>query len=243
MATGQISAVKMEPVKTALNWEAGTAPSLHESHILVVDDDPGVRETVTLLLTAAGYQTSAAENGFEALQKLKVKTPRLMLCDLDMPDMSGFELLAIVRRRFPAVAVIAMSGLYPGDIVPEGVIADAFYSKGQQTPPGLFRIVAEVLRRSAAHVRSHETGPAPSWGRWIGTDACGTSYVLVACDECLRSFPVALRDAPITGVHEAHCIFCSAEVQYISEYESSDRNYMSVVFKFLTQDPSPCVDE
>src|SRR5262249_18070053 len=126
MATGQISAVKMEPVKTAVNWEAGTAPSLHESHILVVDDDPGVRETVTLLLTAAGYQTSAAENGFEALHKLKAKTPRLMLCDLDMPDMSGFELLAIVRRRFPAVAVIAMSGLYPGDTVPEGVIADAF---------------------------------------------------------------------------------------------------------------------
>lgn len=217
MTTGQISAVKLEPVKPVVNWEAGTAPSLQAFHILVTDDDAGVRETLTLLLTAAGYQTSAAKNGFEALQKLKAKTPSLLMCDLDMPAMSGFELLSIVRRRFPAVPVIAMSGLYPGDTVPEGVIADAFYSKGQQTPPGFFRMVADVLRRSASYVRSHQAGPAPAWGRRIGTDRCGTSYVLVACDECLRSFPVVLEDSAVTGVHEARCIFCGAEIQYICD--------------------------
>src|ERR1700744_1059847 len=127
MATGQIAAVKMKPLDPVLNWEGSTAPSLHESHILVVDDDPGVRETLILLLTAAGYKTSAARNGFDALQQLRARTPTLMLCDLNMPDMSGFELLSIVRRRFPAVPVVAMSGLYPGDSVPEGVLADAFY--------------------------------------------------------------------------------------------------------------------
>ncbi len=54
--------------------------------------------------------------------------------------MSGFELLSVVRRRFPAIQVIAMSGAYSCDGVPPGVAADAFYQKG--THPGLlFRIV------------------------------------------------------------------------------------------------------
>ncbi len=236
MATGQTSAVKMEPVNTIGDWRTNATPSLHESHILVVDDDRGVRETVTLLLAAAGYRTSTAGNGFEALQKLKAKTPSLMMCDLDMPDMSGFELLAIVRRRFPALPVIAMSGLYAGDSVPEGVIADAFYGKGQQSPPELFRKIADVLHRSAAHSPSREAAPAPAWGRWLGTDTCETSYVLVPCDECLRSFPVALKDSSSTGVRKAHCIFCGAEIQYIYEHEASNRDYMSMVFKFFTQE-------
>jgi len=235
MAAGQIAAVKMGPVNAAVNCEASTAPSLHESHILVVDDDAGVRETLALLLTAAGYKTSAARNGFDALQKLKATTPSLMLCDLDMPDMSGFELLSIVRRRFPGIPVIAMSGMYAGDSVPQGVIADAFYSKGQRTPPALFRIVADVLRRSASHVRSHDFGPAPIWGRWIGTDTCGTSHVLVVCDECLRSFPVVLRDNATPGIHEVQCIFCGSELQYISEHDVTETNGMRAVFGLLTK--------
>jgi len=235
MAAGQIAAVKMEPVNPAINCAAGTAPSLHESHILVVDDDSGVRETLALLLTAAGYKISAAQNGFDALQKLKAATPSLMLCDLDMPDMSGFELLSIVRRRFPGIPVIAMSGMYAGDCVPQGVIADAFYSKGQRTPPVLFRIVADVLRRSASHVRSHDFGPAPIWGRWIGTDTCGASYVLVACDQCLRSFPVVLSDNTTPGIHEVQCIFCGSELQYISEHDVTERDCMRVVFDLLTK--------
>jgi CheY-like chemotaxis protein len=235
MAAGQTAALKMQPVSAALNCEADATPSLHESHILVVDDDPGVLETVALLLTAAGYKTSAAHNGFDALQKLKAITPSLILCDLDMPDMSGSELLSIIRRRFPEIPVIAMSGMYSGDSVPQGVIADAFYSKGQRTPPALFRIVADVLRRSASYASSHDFGPAPIWGRWIGTDTCGTSYVLVACDECLRSFPVVIDDNTAPGIHDVECIFCGSKLQYISEHDVAERNYMRVMFDLLTK--------
>ena len=47
-----------------------------------------------------------------------------------MPQMSGFEFLSVVRRRFPELLVVAMSGAYDsGDSVPGGVIADAFYAK------------------------------------------------------------------------------------------------------------------
>jgi len=51
-----------------------------------------------------------------------------LLSDLNI--MSGFELLSMVRRRFPTVRVIAMSGAFSGNQVPCGVTADAFYEKG-----------------------------------------------------------------------------------------------------------------
>jgi len=206
-------------------------PSLHQARILVVDDDPAVRETLVLLLAAAGYETASAGNGFEALQQLKKETPAVLLCDLEMPGMSGYELLSIVRRRFPGVAVIAMSGSFAGDGVPESATADAFYGKGQRKTPELFRIVAEVVRNSAARLRAHEMGPAPIWGRWIGTDARGTSYVLVTCADCLRSFPVV---APAeAGVQQASCRFCKAEIQYITDPSMASENLFNSVFPLL----------
>ena len=237
--TGQGVRQALQEVNNVIvDCEAEHVPSLHQSHVLVVDDDSGVRETLMLLLTAAGYETSAARNGFEALQQLKRKTPAVLLCDLEMPRMSGFELLSIVRRRFPEIAVIAMSGSYRGSAVPEAVMADAFYSKGLQKPPELFRIVADVLRTSASHMRSREAGPAPIWGRWIGTDTCGISYVLVSCGDCLRSFPVAVEGGEPRAVHDANCIFCGSEIRYIADQAAADENFSKAVFSILTQSQS-----
>jgi hypothetical protein len=48
-----------------------------------------------------------------------------------MPNMSGFEFLSIVRKRFPNIPTIAISGAFSGRVVPESVLADAFFEKGQ----------------------------------------------------------------------------------------------------------------
>ena len=55
--------------------------------------------------------------------------------------MSGFELLSVVRRRFPQILTVTMSGAYPEDSLPMGVIADGFYAKGGQ-PKNLFRAIS-----------------------------------------------------------------------------------------------------
>ena len=115
--------------------------------VLVVDDEPGIRESMAMFLTAAGYEVSTAEHGFDALLQLRSATPDVIISDLNMPQMSGFEFLSVVRRRFPDIPVVAVSGAYEsGDCVPGGVIADAFYAKGQHHPEELLRTVGTCQR-------------------------------------------------------------------------------------------------
>src|SRR6476659_397320 len=105
----------------------GTARHL----ILVVDDDPSIREVIAILLRESGYDVWTARNGFDALLQLKSISTAVIISDLNMPEMSGFELLSVVRRRFPEIPVVAASGAYEaGEHIPCLVIADAFYGKG-----------------------------------------------------------------------------------------------------------------
>jgi two-component system alkaline phosphatase synthesis response regulator PhoP len=61
--------------------------------ILVVDDDPDVREALKIILEQSGYQVITAQNGIEGLTSLKVDQPGLMILDLLMPKMDGFAVL------------------------------------------------------------------------------------------------------------------------------------------------------
>jgi CheY-like chemotaxis protein len=76
------------------------AMPMTKCQILVVDGDQRVRESVATSLMAAGYDVVAAEDGFHALSQLRRKLPDLVLSDLDMPGMSGFELASVVRPSF-----------------------------------------------------------------------------------------------------------------------------------------------
>jgi len=78
-----------------------STPSKHE--ILIVDDEAAVRNCIAMLLQASGYDVSTAVNGFDALLQLKRKVPAIVLSDLNMPQMSGFEFISVVRRRFTRI--------------------------------------------------------------------------------------------------------------------------------------------
>jgi CheY-like chemotaxis protein len=189
--------------------------------ILVVEDDLSVRETMAMVLVSAGYDVTVAEDGFSALLQLKRDVPELILSDLNMPQMSGFEFLSVVRRRFPQVLVVAMSGAYgAGDAVPGGVIADAFYAKGQN-PQTLFKIIADLLQTSASHTIAHARQSAPVWIPRNGNDSNGIPYVVVTCTECLRSFPLNVPSEVTARVLETPCIFCLNEVRYIIDFSLS----------------------
>jgi CheY-like chemotaxis protein len=127
-----------------------------QKRILIVDDYVSIREAMALLLRSAGYDIRTAQDGFSALLELKSAVPDLILSDLNMPRMSGFEFLSVVRRRFPQVLVVAMSGAYSAsEAVPGGVIADAFYPKGRNEPEVLLALVAGLFEASASQVTAH----------------------------------------------------------------------------------------
>ena len=67
-----------------------------------------------MLLAARSFDVQTAEDGFEALLALRGALPDVIITDLKMPHMSGFELLSIVRKRFPQIPTIAISGEYNG---------------------------------------------------------------------------------------------------------------------------------
>lgn len=113
-------------------------------NILIVDDDALLRMSLLQMLTVAGYSVRSADGGHAALSEMERETPDLLLSDLNMPGLSGFELLSVVRGRFPGIHVIAMSGAYTGDDVPPGVFADAFYEKGRGGK-SLMQTVADVV--------------------------------------------------------------------------------------------------
>ncbi|QOY92068.1 response regulator [Paludibaculum fermentans] len=83
--------------------------------ILVVDDDAAVREVVATMLRTAGYAVSLAANGREALLSLQREQFRVIITDLVMPEQEGIETIKVIRRDYPEVRVIAMSGAFGGD--------------------------------------------------------------------------------------------------------------------------------
>ncbi len=86
------------------------APEQGRGRILVVDDEPAIRALLKKIIERRGYSVDGARDGAEAIELLKVNTYDLMLIDLMMPNVNGFELVAYLAshpgKRRPSVIVI-----------------------------------------------------------------------------------------------------------------------------------------
>ena len=189
-----------------------------KTRILVVEDDLSVRLTISKLLSDEGYEVSTASDGFDALLHLQQEVPDLILSDLNMPQMSGFELLSVVRRRFPETLVVASSAAYDSCEVPNGVIADAFYAKGQESSSRLLEIISDLIRTGSP---DHKGQNAPVWIPRNGKDRDGKPFILLTCTQCLRSFPFTVDHEPKGEVLKTLCIYCPHEVTYIIDFSRS----------------------
>jgi DNA-binding response OmpR family regulator len=79
--------------------------------ILVVEDDPIIRQTVDYALRRAGFTTRASDNGIEALDMARSVPPDLILLDLMLPGIDGFEFAETIRRTDPDVAIVMVTAL------------------------------------------------------------------------------------------------------------------------------------
>lgn len=181
--------------------------------ILIVDDDPALCRMGKTLLETQGYEVLCAGDGFEGLAALKQSLPDIIISDLRMPNMSGFEFLSVVRRRFPVIPVIVISGEFSGLSIPETVLADAFFPKGGYKPEELFERICDLVHELPTRPKTSKPNQAAVWV----TNDKGT--VAVTCSQCLRTFPIS---AARKGHNEAECDFCSCVVRFeiIGEHAS-----------------------
>jgi DNA-binding NtrC family response regulator len=123
-----------------------------EKCILIVDDEPNVRLVLKTALQSVGYQVAEAEDAHAALNRLSDASARcdLILLDLQMPKMSGMELLSRLRASGSAIPVVILTahGSIPDAVAAMKLGAIDFLTK-PITPDALRRSVGDVLERHA----------------------------------------------------------------------------------------------
>ncbi|HEY3039309.1 MAG TPA: PAS domain S-box protein [Pyrinomonadaceae bacterium] len=107
--------VKSEPTETTA--AAAYLPSLS---ILVIDDEPAVRETLAEMLELMGHRVMLADCGQKALQILDRNNCDLVFTDLAMPEMDGWETTRAIRKRWPEMDVVLVTGYGTGTLPPAG---------------------------------------------------------------------------------------------------------------------------
>jgi two-component system KDP operon response regulator KdpE len=119
------------------------------SVILVVDDDPAIRDSLSKELRANGYSTTTAADGAEGMTAFQSRVPDLVLTDLAMPRSDGFELIACIRAssRIPII-VLSVRGADPDKVRALDLGADDFVTKPFSMAELLARVRAQ-LRRTA----------------------------------------------------------------------------------------------
>jgi DNA-binding NtrC family response regulator len=78
--------------------------------ILIVDDEPGIRELLCMMMESAGHTVVTAEDGAKAPKIMAAQPIDIVITDLLMPERDGLEFIAEIRKVYPKVKIIAMSG-------------------------------------------------------------------------------------------------------------------------------------
>lgn len=180
-------------------------------NLLIVEDEADTRYLLTQIFTLRGFTVRSAEDGFAALGMIRSTAPDILLSDLNMPGMSGFELLSVVRRLYPQIHVIATSGAYSGNTVPKGIAADGFHEKASGMA-SLFELLDTAALLGHPSFFSHRT-PTPLWIDLDSRMPFESNHVLLNCPACLRPFRHAIQEIN-AEIRETNCLFCGGKVDY-----------------------------
>jgi DNA-binding NtrC family response regulator len=118
--------------------------------VLVVDDDAIVIKSCTRILESENYAVSTVSGADEALETLKKDTFELLLVDVKMPKRDGLFLMKEIRKDFPDLPIIVMSGYSTAETVADALRSGAtqFISKPFR-PDELMKMVHQVLQNKA----------------------------------------------------------------------------------------------
>jgi CheY-like chemotaxis protein len=183
-------------------------PEVSPNSVLLVDDDRSLRDVLSVCLKEAGFEARQAEDGIDALVKLRDELPSVIISDVQMPRMAGIEFISVVRRRFPSIRVIGLSGAIP-DEVPKESKPDVWFDKDGLNISELLHAVDDLVRRPPARTELPQelTTPARTFA----------GYIILTCPDCLRTFRATGTPENKAREATAVCIYCEARVPYVIE--------------------------
>ena len=139
-------------------------PNDRKTRILIIDDDVGFRDLLRIHLSAAGYQVQVAEDGVTGGRALLANTPDLVVSDLNMPFLDGFELLSLLHSDAETanIPVILLSGRSDGDTMAKAVeLGAADFLTKPVTRDQLLESIEACLSRTKARSTPPDYGSTP----------------------------------------------------------------------------------
>jgi DNA-binding NtrC family response regulator len=130
-----------------------------EGRILIIDDEDSIRDYLSMMLEREGYEVSASEDGKRALKLNSKKSYDVVITDIQLPGMSGLDILTTLRESDPTLPVIIITGHASQESAIEALNIGAFYYL-------LKPVSNEELERFIRRVRGRW------WGRVPGSSRC-----------------------------------------------------------------------
>lgn len=165
--------------------------STSDARILVVDDDPAVLRALAFTLRGAGFRVRTLSSPLEFWNTLEAVEPDLLLLDVNMPDVNGYQLCRAVRAdaRWDDLPILFLTARSDAGDVVAGFEAggDDFVAKPVAGPELLARIENRLTRLGHTHIRDHETGLS---SRKIGVERLEVQIAIA--DRCGHTVTVAL---------------------------------------------------
>lgn len=130
-------------------------PARRQPVVLLIDDDPAVLKSLSRVLTSEGMTTIAAANGCEAIERLGDGLPDVVITDLCMPGINGWDVLFYERMERPDLPIFVITGLAPRDTGGADRFASAFFPKPLDIE-ALVTAVRRELDRSESATRQSQ---------------------------------------------------------------------------------------
>jgi two-component system, NtrC family, response regulator AtoC len=172
--------------------------------VLIIDDEPGLRQTVSLILNEEGYQTQAAADGEDGLARALELKPDIILCDVRMPRLGGLEFLEKYRAAGGSGMVIMMTAYGGTELAIQAMKAGAYdYLPKPFSPDQLILVLKkaeerEALRQEVSRLRE-EVGIQKRYRQIIARSPAMTKALEVAVKVARHPSPVLITGESGTG--------------------------------------------
>ena len=172
-----------------------------------MDDDPSTRKLFSIHLRKAGLNALHAEDGIDAIVKLRHTVPKVIASDMEMPRMSGIEFISVVRRRFPPIPVVGLSGAIPNEVPAESK-PDVWFDKNTLDFSELVLTVQNLALKVPDRVDLPQVVPIP-----VLAPPGVVGHFILTCTDCLRTFGATSVPEAVEGT--AVCSHCDALVPFL----------------------------